>query len=64
MKFIPKTPADISNYNQVSVDLIYPESSNISKIKFFSNSGINKDTSIDSSGQQMQETDIRKLQLL
>ena len=49
MKFTPKTPADISNYNQVSVDLIYPESSNISKIKFFSNSGINKDTSIDSS---------------
>lgn len=49
VKFTPKTPADISNYNQVSVDLIYPESSNISKIKFFSNSGINKDTSIDSS---------------
>lgn len=49
VKFTPKTPADISNYNQVSVDLIYLESSNISKIKFFSNSGINKDTSIDSS---------------
>ena len=49
VKFTPKTPADISNYNQVSVDLIYPESSNISKIKFFSGSGINKDTSIDSS---------------
>lgn len=49
VKFTPKTPADISNYNQVSVDLIYPENSNISKIKFFSNSGINKDTSIDSS---------------
>ncbi len=49
VKFTPKTPSDISNYNQVSVDLIYPENSNISKIKFFSNSGINKDTSIDSS---------------
>ena len=49
VKFTPKTPADFSNYNQVSVDLIYPESSNISKIKFFSGSGINKDTSIDSS---------------
>lgn len=49
VKFTPKTPADISNYNQVSVDLIYPESSNISKIKFLSGSGINKDTSIDSS---------------
>ena len=49
VKFTPKTPADISNYNQVSVDLIYPENSNISKIKFFSNSGIDKDTSIDSS---------------
>ena len=49
VKFTPETPADISNYNQVSVDLIYPESSNISKIKFFSGSGINKDTSIDSS---------------
>ena len=49
VKFTPETPADISNYNQVSVDLIYPENSNISKIKFFSNSGINKDTSIDSS---------------
>ncbi len=49
VKFTPEKPADISNYNQVSVDLIYPESSNISKIKFFSNSGINKDTSIDSS---------------
>ena len=48
VKFTPETPADISNYNQVSVDLIYPENSNISKIKFFSNSGINKDTSIDS----------------
>lgn len=49
VKFTPETPADISNYNQVSVDLIYPENSNISKIKFFSNSGIDKDTSIDSS---------------
>lgn len=49
VKFTPKTAADISNYNQVSVDLIYPENSNISKIKFFSNSGINKDTSIDTS---------------
>ena len=46
VKFTPETPADISNYNQVSVDLIYPESSNISKIKFFSNIGINKYTSI------------------
>ena len=49
MKFTPEKAVDISNYNQVSVDLIYPENSNISKIKFFSNSGINKDTSIDTS---------------
>lgn len=49
VKFTPEKAVDISNYNQVSVDLIYPENSNISKIKFFSNSGINKDTSIDTS---------------
>uniref|UniRef100_UPI0040296519 glycosyl hydrolase n=1 Tax=Agathobacter sp. TaxID=2021311 RepID=UPI0040296519 len=49
MKFTPLKAVDISNYNQVSVDLIYPENSNISKIKFFSKSGINKDTSIDTS---------------
>ena len=49
VKFTPEEAVDISNYNQVSVDLIYPENSNISKIKFFSNSGINKDTSIDTS---------------
>ena len=49
VKFTPEKAVDISNYNQVSVDLIYLENSNISKIKFFSNSGINKDTSIDTS---------------
>ena len=49
VKFTPETPADISNYNQLSVDLIYPENSNISKMKFFSNGTINKDCDIDTS---------------
>ena len=31
VKFTPEQPADISNYNQLSVDLIYPENSNIKK---------------------------------
>lgn len=49
VKFTPKTAADISNYNQLSVDLIYPENSNISKMKFFSDGTINKDCNIDTS---------------
>ena len=49
VKFTPQTPADVSNYNQLSVDLIYPENTNISKMKFFSDGVINKDTSIDPS---------------
>ena len=49
VKFTPETPADISNYNQLSVDLIYPENSNISKMKFFSDGTINKDCNIDTS---------------
>ena len=49
VKFTPTTAADISNYNQLSVDLIYPENSNISKMKFFSDGTINKDCNIDTS---------------
>lgn len=49
VKFTPEQPADISNYNQLSVDLIYPENSNIKKMKFFSEGGISKDCSINTS---------------
>lgn len=49
VKFTPEQPADISNYNQLSVDLIYPENSNIKKMKFFSEGGIEKDCSINTS---------------
>lgn len=46
----PDAGVDVSQYNQVSIDLIYPESgSNISKLKFFSDGIINKDTEIDTS---------------
>lgn len=49
VKFTPEQPANISNYNQLSVDLIYPENSNIKKMKFFSEGGISKDCSINTS---------------
>ena len=61
VKFTPKEAVNISNYNQVSVDLIYPENSNISKIKFFSNSGINKDISIDTSEATEAENGYKKV---
>lgn len=49
VKFTPEQPADISNYNQLSVDLIYPENSNIKKMKFCSEGVIEKDCSINTS---------------
>lgn len=49
VKFTPEQPVDISNYNQLSVDLIYPEKSNIKNVKFFSDGSINKDCSINTS---------------
>ena len=51
VKYIAKDGGvSISNYNQISVDLIYPESKNtVSKMKFFADGIINKDTIIDSS---------------
>ena len=51
VKYIAKDGGvSISNYNQISVDLIYPESGNtVSKMKFFADGIINKDTIIDSS---------------
>lgn len=61
VKFTPEKAVDISNYNQVSVDLIYPENSNISKIKFFSKSGIDKDISIDTSEATEAENGYKKV---
>lgn len=49
VKFTPEQPADISNYNQLSVDLIYTEGSNIKKMKFSSDGVIEKDCSINTS---------------
>lgn len=49
VNFTPAEAVDISNYNQLSVDFIYPDSLDGTKMKFFSNAGINKDTTIDES---------------
>lgn len=50
VKYTPSSAVDVSQYNQISVDLIYPKSgSNISNVKFFSDDIINKDTEIDAS---------------
>lgn len=37
----------VSQYNQLSVDIIYPAKLKGSKLKFFSDGIINKDTTID-----------------
>lgn len=47
VKFTPAEAADLSSYNQLSVDIIYPDSLDGAKMKFFSNAGIEKDTTID-----------------
>lgn len=47
VKFTPSEKMDISNYNQLSVDIIYPDELDGAKMKFFSNAGIEKDTTID-----------------
>lgn len=47
VKYINEDGVDVSNYNQVSVDLIYSGENPIGKMKFFSNAGINKDCTVD-----------------
>lgn len=47
VKYYNEEGVDISNYNQVSVDLIYSDENPIGKMKFFSNAGINKDCTVD-----------------
>ena len=47
VKCVPTKAMDVSQYNQLSVDIIYPAKLKGSKIKFFANGIINKDTTID-----------------
>ena len=47
--FTPAETADISSYNQLSVDMIYPDELDGTKMKFFSDGIINKDTTVDES---------------
>ena len=47
VKCVPTEAMDVSQYNQLSVDIIYPAKLKGSKIKFFANGIINKDTTID-----------------
>lgn len=47
--FTPADAADISSYNQLSVDFIYPDELDGTKMKFFADGIINKDTTVDES---------------
>lgn len=47
VKCVPTEAMDVSQYNQLSVDIIYPSKLKGSKIKFFANGIINKDMTID-----------------
>lgn len=47
VKCVPTEAMDVSQYNQLSVDIIYPAKLKGSKIKFFADGIINKDTTID-----------------
>ena len=49
VSFTPTEAADVSNYNQLSVDFIYPNTLSGTKLKFFSDGVLNKDTAIDES---------------
>ena len=47
--YTPEKPADVSNYNQISVDVIYPDELDGLKMKFFAQGVINKDMAVDES---------------
>ena len=47
--FTPAEAADISSYNQLSIDIIYPDELDGTKMKFFSDGIINKNTTVDES---------------
>ena len=47
VKCVPTEAMDVSQYNQLSVDIIYPAKLKGSKLKFFADGIINKDTTID-----------------
>lgn len=47
VKFIPKNPVDISNYNQLELEITYPDSLDNAKMKFYSEGIVNKDFAID-----------------
>ncbi len=49
VNYTPAEPADLSQYNQISVDIIYPAGLKSPKMKFFSNGIFNKDTAVDES---------------
>ncbi len=47
VKYINEDGVDVSNYNQVSVDLIYAGENPIGKLKFYTDGIINKDCTVD-----------------
>ncbi len=47
VKYVNEAGVDVSNYNQVSVDLIYSGENPIGKMKFYTDGIINKDCTID-----------------
>ena len=60
VKFVPTEAVDISNYNQISLDIIYPKELNNLKMKFFSEGIINKDTNVDFSEGKDLENGMKK----
>ena len=48
-KYVLAEAADVSQYNQLSVDFIYPDALDGTKMKFFADGIINKDAAVDES---------------
>ncbi len=59
--YTPTTPADVSNYNQISVDIIYPDELDGLKMKFFAQGVINKDMAVDESTAETVENGMKKV---
>lgn len=49
VSYVPVSEIDVRNYNQISVDIMYPDALDNLKMKFFSDGIINKDIMVDES---------------
>ncbi len=59
--FTPTEAADVSQYNQISVDFIYPDALDGTKMKFFAAGVIEKDTAIDESTAEVLADGMKKV---